>query len=104
MLGQINTGAPFLPSYEPKHGPRKLFKTAQAYADMILKRWNCEYLPQCNQRSNWSKDHVRNLKDGKLVCLVDDSVKLGEYKLGGFFEIFTGNNDFCEIIKGQNST
>ena len=54
---------------------RKSFKTAQAYADMIWKRGNREYLPQWNQRTKWSREHVRKLKDGELVWLEDDSVK-----------------------------
>ena len=75
LLGRENLRAPFMPSSERYNDLRKSFKTAQAYADMIWKRWNREYLPQWNQRSKWSKEHVRNLKTGELVWLVDDSVK-----------------------------
>ena len=81
-----------MPSSERYHDLRKSFKTAQAYAEMIWKRWTREYLPQWNQRSKWSKEHVRNLKEGELVWLVDDSVKRCEYKLGRIIEIFTGND------------
>ena len=35
-----------------------------------------------NQRSKSSKEHVRNLKEGELVWLVDDSVERCEYKRG----------------------
>ena len=35
---------------------------------------------------------MRNLKEGELVWLVDDSVKRSEYKLGRIIEIFTGND------------
>ena len=56
---------------------------------MISKRWTCKYLPQWNQRSKWSKEHVRNLKEGGLVWLVDDSVKRCAYKNGPIIEIFT---------------
>ena len=35
---------------------------------------------------------MQNLKEGELVWLVDDSVKLCEYKLGRNIEIFTGND------------
>ena len=59
---------------------------------MIWKRWTREYLPQRNQRSMWSKEHVRNLKEGELVWLVDDSEKRCEYKLGRIIEIFTEND------------
>ena len=81
-----------MPSSERYHDLRKSFKTAQAYAEMIWKRWTREYLPQWNQRSKWSKEYVRNLKEVELVWLVDDSVKRCEYKLGRIIEIFTGND------------
>ena len=89
LLGRESASAPFLPSSERYHDLRKSFKAAQAYADMVWKRWTREYLPQWNQRSKWSKEHVRNLKEGELVWLVDDSVKRCEHKLGRIIEIFT---------------
>ena len=92
LLGRENASAPFMPSSERYHNLRKSFKTAQAYAEIIWKRWTRENLPQWNQRSKWSKEHVRNLKEGELVWLVDDSVKGCEYKLGRIVEIFTGND------------
>ena len=81
-----------MPFSERYHGQKKFFKTAQAYADMIWKSWTCEYLPHWNQRSKWSKEHARNLKEGELVWLVDDCVKGCEYKLGRIVEIITGND------------
>ena len=74
MLGRENASAPFMPSSERYNDLKNSFKTAEAYA-MIWKKWTREYLPQLNQRSKWSKEHVRNLKDGELVCPVVDSVK-----------------------------
>ena len=70
LLGQENASAPFIPSSDHAttqryHDLRKSFKTAQAYSDIIWKRWTREYLPQWNQRSKWSKEHVRNLKEGE---------------------------------------
>ena len=59
---------------------------------MIWKRWTREYLPQWNQRSKWSKENVRNLKQGELVWLIDDAVKRCEYKLGRIVEVFTGSD------------
>ena len=79
-------------SSEPYHDLRKSFKLAQAYAEKIWKRWTPEYLPKCNQRSKWSKEHVRNLKEGELVRLVDDSLKRREYKLGRIIKISTRND------------
>ena len=82
LLGRENASAPFMPSIERYHDLRESFKQAQAYVDIIWKRWTREYLPQWNQRSKCSKEHVRNLKEGELVWLVDDSVERCEYKLG----------------------
>ena len=70
LLGRENASARFTPSSERYNDLRKSFKTAQAYADMIWKRWTREHRPQWNQRSKWSKEHERKLKDGEL----DDSV------------------------------
>ena len=64
LRGQESASAPFMLSSERYHDLKKSFKTAQSYADMMWKRWTREYLPQWNQRSKWSKEHVRNLKEG----------------------------------------
>ena len=44
QLGRESASAPFKPSSERYHDPRKSFKTTQAYADMIWRRWTREYL------------------------------------------------------------
>ena len=92
LLGRENASSPFMPSSERYSDLRKFFKSAQAYANMIWKRWTREYLPQWNQRSKWSKEHVQNLKEGELVWLIDDSVKRCEYKLGQVIEFFIGHD------------
>ena len=61
LLGRENASAPLMPSSERYHDLRKSFKTAQAYADMIWKRWTREYLPQWNQRSG-QKNMCETLK------------------------------------------
>ena len=94
-LERENASTPFMPSIERYHDLRKSFKLGQAYAGMIWKRWNLEYLPRWNQR--WSKEHMQNLKEGELFWLLDDSVKRCEYKLGWIVEIFTGNDGVSEI-------
>ena len=92
LLRQENASASFMPCSERYNELRKSFKTTQAYADMIWKRWTREYLPQWNQRSKWWKEHVRNLREGELVWLVDDFVKRCECKLGRIIKIFPGND------------
>ena len=92
LLGRENASASFMQSSERYHGLRKSFKTVQAYANMIGKRLTRKYLPQWNQTSKWSKEHMRNLKESELVWLIDDSVKRCDYKLGQIIEIFFGND------------
>ena len=99
LLGRENASAPFMPFSERYNDLKKSFKTAQAYDDMIWKKWTRESLPQCNERSKWSKEHVRNLKTGELVWLVDDSVKQCEYKLGRIFEIYSGKDCFVRSAR-----
>ena len=90
LLGRENVSAWFMPSIERYHDLRKSFKTAQANADLIRKWWTHEYLPLW--RSKWSREHVQKQKEGKLVGLIDDSVKRCEYQLGRIIEVLTGNN------------
>ena len=92
LLRRENASAPFMPSSERYNDLTKSFQTAQAYADLIWKRWTREYLPQWNQISKWSKEYMRKLNEGDLVWLVGDSVKRCEYKLGRIIEILPGND------------
>ena len=92
LLGRKNASAPFMPCSGRYNDLKKSFKTAQAYADRIWKRWTREYLPQWIQRSKWSKEHVRNLKERELVWTVDDSVKRCECKVGRFIKVFKGDD------------
>ena len=61
LPGQENASAPLIPSSERYHDLKKLFKMAQAYADMIWKSWTREYLPRWNKRSKWSKETWKKL-------------------------------------------
>ena len=64
-----------------------------------MKRWTREYLPQWNQRSKWSKEHVLNMKERELEWLVDDSVKRCEYKLGRIIEIYSGDDGVVQSAR-----
>ena len=55
LLGRENANASFMPS-RSYLDLRKSFKTAQAYGNMIWKRWTREYLQQWNQRSSGQKN------------------------------------------------
>ena len=89
LLGQKNASAPVMPSSERYLELRKPFKKDLANFDMMWNRWTREYLPQSNQISKWSKEHIENLKEGKWEWLVDNSVERCEYKFGRILEIFT---------------
>ena len=56
------------------------------------------YTKEHTQRLKWSEEHVRNLKEGKLVWLVGDSVKIFEYKAEQNIEIFTGNDSVVRSV------
>ena len=75
LLGRDSVCAPFLPNSDRYHDLRRAFKTSQCYSEMIWKRWMKEYLPQWNSRSKWKSEEVRNLQNGELVWLVDESLK-----------------------------
>ena len=49
--------------------------------------------------SKLSKENLQNLKEGKLVWLVDGSVKRCEYNLGRIIEISTGNNGVVRPLR-----
>ena len=66
FLGHNYARAPYILSTEYYQDLQKSFKTAQALADMIWNRWTREYPPQWKQRSNWSKEHVRKVKEGEF--------------------------------------
>ena len=69
---------------------RKLFKQAQAYADLIWNRFRKEYLPLLNSRSKWQASASKTLAEGDLVWLIEDSDKRGHYNLGRVLEVFPG--------------
>ena len=102
LQGQFNASASLMLSSEHYYHLRQSFKMAQAYVGIIWKRLTLEYHPQWNQRTKWSKEHMQNLK-GKLVWLVDDSVKRCEKKLGRAIEIFTGDDGLVRSARNKTA-
>ena len=104
LLGRDSVCAPFLPNSERYHDLRRAFKTSQCYSEMIWKRWMKEYLPQWNSRSKWKSEEVRNLQNGELVWLVDESLKRSEYKMGRVKEIYYGSDGVARsaLVKFNN--
>ena len=98
VLGQESASAPVMPSSERYRDPRKSFKTAQLYADIIWKTWTRGYLPQCNQKLKWSIG-VRILKEGQLVWMIDDSLKRSKYKMGRVIQVFKGDDGVIQSAR-----
>ena len=73
IVGRANVCIPFFPTAEVYANHRKMFRSGQAYADMIWKRWVKEYLPQNNARAQWNKSRP-NLEIGDLVWLIENNV------------------------------
>ena len=66
ILGRANVFIPFIPNAENNSNHRKMFRSCQAYADIIWQRWVRENLPQNNVRSQWNK-YQTNIEVGVLV-------------------------------------
>ena len=82
-----------------------MFRSCQAYADMIWKRWVKEYLPQNNVRAQWSKGST-NLNIGDLVWLVDDNLKRSHYRMARVIETYPGKDGVVRsaLIKTSDGT
>ena len=91
ILGCANFCIPFIPKAEVHANHRKMFRSSQAYADLIRKRWVKEYLPQKNARSQWNKSGP-NLGIGDLVWLIEDNVKRSHYKMACVLEVYPGKD------------
>ena len=102
ILGGANVCVPFLPNAEIYSNHRKMFRSCQAYADMICKRWVSEYLPQNNVKTQWNKSEA-NVQVRDLVWLVDNNVKRSHYKMARIKEIYLGKRWCSEISAHQNS-
>ena len=89
ILGRANVCNPFIPNSEVYSNHRKLFRSCQASADIIWRRWVREYLPQNNVRSQWNKSQA-NSEVGDLVWLIEDNVKRSQYRMARIVELYSG--------------
>ena len=90
LIGRESKCLPYIPAAEQFVDHRKLFKQAQAYADLIWNRFRKEYVPLLNSRSKWQASASKTLDEGDLVWLIEDSDKRGHYHLGRVLEVFPG--------------
>ena len=105
ILGRANVCIPFIPNAEVYANHRKMFRSCQAYADMIWKRWVKEYLPQINVRAQWNKQQA-NIENGDLVWLIDDNIKRGHYKMARVMQVYPGKDGVVRsaLIKTLDGT
>ena len=82
-----------------------MFRSCQAYANMIWKRWVREYLPQNNVRSHCRKSETIN-EVGDLVWLIEDNVKRSQYRMARIVEIYPGKDGIVRsaLIKTLDGT
>ena len=79
-----------------------MFRSCQAYPDMISKRWVAKYLPQNIVRNQWSKQEA-NVEVGDLVLLVDNNAKRSHYKMVRIQDICPAK-DGLVLIKTHDGT
>ena len=72
---------------------------------MIWRRWDREYLPQNNVRSQWNKSQT-NIEVGDLVWLNVDNVKRSEYRMARILEFYPGKDGIMRsaLIKTLDGT
>ena len=77
---------------------RKRWRQVQFLADCFWKRWSKEYLVSLQNRSKWNKE-VRNVKEGDVVLLVDNTQARCQWPMGRVEEAFTGNDGLVRSAK-----
>jgi hypothetical protein len=70
-----------LPRNPEELSTRKQWTKVQEIAHEFWTRWLKNYLPTVSLRTKWF-DETKSLEIGKLVLIVDDSLKRGEWKRG----------------------
>ena len=90
LLGRPVVAESLMPNVVRYVDCRKMYKVAQAYNQMIWKKWAKHYLPKWNDRSKWDNDDERVLKVRDLVWLIDESVRRHENKMARMTEVFPG--------------
>ena len=105
IIGRANVCIPFIPNAEVYSNHRKMFRSSQAYADIIWNRWVKEYLPENNVRAQWNKLEP-NVQVGDLVWLIEDDVRRSHYKMARVMEVCPGKDGIVRsaLIKTVDGT
>ena len=103
ILGRANVCIPFIQNEAICANNRKMFRSSDAYADMIWKQWVKEYLPQKNVRFQWNKSET-NLQTGDLVFVDRRQCKTVSLKDGTRLGNLPWKKWFCEFIIDVDGT
>ena len=105
VLGRANICIPFIFNAEVYSNHRKMFRSCQAYADMIWQRWVGKYLSQKNFRSQCNKSQTK-IENRDLVWLNEDNVKRSQYRMARIVEIYPGKDGVVRsaLIKTLDDT
>ena len=84
---------------------RKQWRHAQFLTSCFWSRWTREYLPLLQARQKWLKPR-RNLKEGDMVLIVDNTMPRSKWLLGRVVEILPGRDGYVRAaqVKTKNST
>ena len=97
ILGRANVCIPFIQNEEICANNRKIFRSSDAFADMIWKQWVKEYLRQKNVRLQWNKSET-NLQTGDLVFVDRRQCKTVSLQDGTRLGNLPWKKWFCEVI------
>ena len=105
IRGRANVCNPFLTNAEVYSNHRKMFRSCQAYADVIWQRWVKEYIPQNSVRSLWNK-YQSNIEVEDMVWLIEDHVKWSQHRMAQIMEIYPGKDGVVRssLIKTLDGT
>ena len=92
LLERASPATLFIPDAQRYTDQRRVFRVSKAYAALIWRRWNREYLPQWNERSKQNKEELRQLEVNDLVWIVDENVKPAHYKMGRVLKVYHGSD------------
>lgn len=82
---------------------RKRWKHIQYLANLFWVRWRKEYLSTLQSRAKWAEPK-RNLKEGDVVLIMDNSVPRGQWPMGRICKVKTSTDGLVRSadIKTQN--
>ena len=77
---------------------RKRWRQIQYMADLFWKRWTREYLPQLQKRTKWVIEG-RDLQQGDLVLIIDNSLPRNEWLMGRVLEVLLSPDNRVRSVR-----